>query len=411
MNLDILRQLAEDVFTPLEPKGIKSRLLKYVVERGEYLGVTGGRIWERRGDEYQLVEQLGYDESKIGSRFPADHSYITSILKNNHILYRRNDNGRDHSLEDDLNIGDFIAVPIGIDGKYIAAFDITDEYNKRRIQLSLLNVISIISRTALPEAERLSQIQHEKGQIERELELAYEIQTSILPSEMPQFQNYDVYGVSKPVKNRRIGVGGDYFSTKSGDVLELSIGDVAGKGPIAARHARDLHLAKLTAQKFDPDMSKLIEKLNSVFYETASLTEDGKYVTFFYSEIDSKGNIKYINAGHDNPLLLQDGNFTELDIGGIPLGVFPETSYDLGTQKINPDGVLVLYTDGITETMNKESDFFGEDRLKEVVYKNRHSTAKGITASILEATKKHRNRTQKTDDRTLLVLRSNGNNI
>jgi len=419
VNREVLKRLLLDVFTPLETEGINKRLLRYVTgEVGDYLGVTGGRIWERKDGYYQLVDQVGSNGNKLGFQIPDDHPYVKLIQDNEYILCRSGDECRDSQLEDDLGIGDFAAVPIGPDAKYLAAFDITIDTRKARVQRGFLDTVSAISTTALTEAERISTLQHEKGQTERELELAYRTQTGILPQSQPEIEGYDIYGVSKPIKSRKIGVGGDYYSVEqlyNGDV-EITIGDVAGKGVVAARLARDLHVAKRALRdvcisgscphKFEPNMVELMNRMNSVLYENAeSVNGTGKFMTFFYGSIDRDGGIKFVNAGHNRPLLLHDDNFEELSGGGPPLAVLPDFKYKGMQSRMHYGDFLVMFTDGITEAEDWDGNQFGDDRLKETVYANRFGTSEEMTGALLEAVKKHRRRAPKNDDRTLLTVK------
>jgi len=417
MNRELLNELLTVVFTPLETRGITDRLLKYVTgeDVGNYLGITGGRIWERREDSYKIVSQVGSNGNK-DSVLPADHHYLRLIQENGYILYRRGDDGRDHSLEDVHGVGDFIAVPIGPDAKYLAAFDIIDDRKKTRIQKSFLGMVSTISQTALQEAERLREIEHQRGEMQNELSHAYDMQTTILPTEIPEFEGYDIYAVSKPLKNPSVGgVGGDYYSISKmeEDLMELSIGDVAGKGLIAAEVASNLHIAKITAKRFNPSIDELLKQLNNVLCESIDLLklgvnipgESGRFMTYFYGQLQKDGRFNYVRAGHDRPILLRGDDITELPGGELPLGIIEDVKYTINVTNIDAGDVLTLYTDGIIDTVSREAERFGTDRLKEVIHRSKGASAKETVGNILEAVKKHRNGAHKVDDRTLVVLK------
>ncbi|MBU0530167.1 MAG: hypothetical protein KKC05_00675, partial [Nanoarchaeota archaeon] len=210
MRRNITRDLLVRVFTPLELPGITRRLLRYAIEDyGDDLGFTGGRIWERQGDVYRMTDQVGGNGDRLGYTFPADHPYIEQMKRDGLIMYKRGDEGWDSTLEDPMGVDGFTAVPIGRDEKYIAAFDTIGK--KRRIQKRILSDISIISQTALAEAERISQealveakkkgqLEHERGHLHSEVNIAYETQKSILPRSLPKFPGFGMYVVFKPLK-------------------------------------------------------------------------------------------------------------------------------------------------------------------------------------------------------------------
>ncbi len=403
---NMLEELLEEVFIPLDVTSIKRKLLEYPVRTlGDHLGITEGRLWKRCDDgSYELVKQTNGD-GLIGYKIPEDYNPIQTIIRDGYIFSRQGDEGRNEKIEGEIGVRDFVAVPIGKDVSYIVSFDTDGDPAKIRRQGRFLKTISALAYRVLSEAERIREIEVERGQIQAELELAYEIQNGILPPEQPKFHDYDIFGLSKPVKKK---VGGDHydFILLDDENLGFEIADAAGKGITAARYVRDLHIALRMGIKYGSKIDRIIQNLNSVIYENVNQADQhGRFVTLFYGELNKNGSINYVNAGHDRPLLLRNSDFIELDKGGLLLGVDPDAKYELGVASLNEGDILTLYTDGVTETPNRDFEFFGVDRLKEVIHNNREEPAKDISKSIFDAMKKHRSGHRKTDDRTLVIIK------
>jgi sigma-B regulation protein RsbU (phosphoserine phosphatase) len=131
------------------------------------------------------------------------------------------------------------------------------------------------------------------------------------------------------------------------------------------------------------------------------------FITFFYGELDLiQGEFRYVNAGHNAPLLLSaGGGIRELEGTGMALGMLPGSLYEEGRVVIAPGDVLVLYTDGISESRNVLGEDFGPTRMVETVRARREGTAKEIIAAVFSAVREFTAGADPLDDRTLLVVR------
>src|SRR5262249_30206550 len=125
------------------------------------------------------------------------------------------------------------------------------------------------------------------------------------------------------------------------------------------------------------------------------------------SELDPRSHqLTYINGGHNSPLLARaSGEVTRLDIGGFPVGITPFGDYRVGWVEIEPGVVIVIYSDGVTESLNKEDKECVEDGQIEVVQKNRGRGAAGIRDRIDEALTKFVGRASAVDDLTIVILK------
>jgi len=195
----------------------------------------------------------------------------------------------------------------------------------------------------------------ENQRIEQEIAVAAAIQQKILPVALPVIKGYDLAGINIPSKS----VGGDYY-----DCLPLPdgryalvIADVSGKGVAAALLVSSLH-AYLTAYLEGPfALAELAARLNRVLYRASP---DDKFITAFIAILSpDSGKIEYVNAGHNPAYVLNDRNsISELGLGGLPFGMFPDAAYQCDGFTMGRGERLLMYTDGIPEAQNEARELF-----------------------------------------------------
>lgn len=214
---------------------------------------------------------------------------------------------------------------------------------------------------------------------QRELEEARLIQRGLLPTSTPAVAGIDLSVTWLPAD----GVGGDCFDTMGfGDVLGVSIADIAGKGLPAALLMSNLQAA---VRAFAQEAVSPASINNSVNRLLCRNMASGRFATFCYARIEPEARrIVYSNAGHNPPLLIRPGGSVEqLSEGGMVLGVFPENQYEQAEVSLNPGDRLLFYTDGITEARNPEGEEYGEDRLAAVAVAARNTAAGPMKDAIL----------------------------
>jgi sigma-B regulation protein RsbU (phosphoserine phosphatase) len=135
--------------------------------------------------------------------------------------------------------------------------------------------------------------------------------------------------------------------------------------------------------------------------------DPGRFVTLFYAALDGRtGEVCYANAGHNYPFLFPAGKeATRLEVGGVALGCLKTASYTEGRLTLAPGDILLLYSDGITEAVDKDENLFGEEKLAEVVTANREAKAEHLIDKIVEAVRGHSGESAQTDDMTAVVVR------
>jgi serine phosphatase RsbU (regulator of sigma subunit) len=246
--------------------------------------------------------------------------------------------------------------------------------------------------------------QAENERVRKELETARRTQVALLPKEIPSIPGLDVWGVNLS----SLEVSGDYFdvvdSTTTGDLL-LVIADVCGKGLPAAIIMSNVHAAlhsSLGRDRLDP--ARIAEDLNRLLNAHIAA---GKFVTFFIGAVEKETRrFRYVSAGHEPPLLLRRGHETRLlDVGGLPLGLFPGSSYRIGEEELEDGDLLCLYTDGVTEASNLKGEFFERERLAETLHAVLDRGAREVVEEIVRCVERFSGQKRQDDDVTLVVLR------
>jgi sigma-B regulation protein RsbU (phosphoserine phosphatase) len=262
---------------------------------------------------------------------------------------------------------------------------------------SLLFAFGLMNLLVLLEvADRLS--------LKNDLEVARDIQQAMLPSGRYSAPGVETAGLSRPANT----VGGDFYDILPLDDgrLVVAVGDVAGKGsPAALLMALLLAMLRtLVDEKLEP--AELVTRLNVQVSRHAPGT---RFITLFYAVYDPRtGDLTYVNAGHTPPLLLRNtGACDRLEEGGIALGMFDHSIYTTGHATIEPDDLLGIYSDGITEAENPRGRPFDEAGLESVLKANRGQSVSAIGAAVVRAVEQHTAETRFADDLTILLLRRN----
>lgn len=266
--------------------------------------------------------------------------------------------------------------------------------------------IEALGNTAISalETERLFKEEVEKKKLEKELELALEIQKNLLPKEIPVLQNYQLTGISIPSSH----VGGDYFDfiKLDEDRLLIAIADVSGKGMPASLLMANVQAALRILAPLSLPLKEIILRINDIIYQN---TTPDKFVTFFGGILYTKtGIFHYINAGHNPPLLFRsNGEIIKLKEGGLILGFMAQPFEYLEAEiELSYKDVLIFFTDGVTEALDKEKNEYTEQKFIEFSKGICGKPASNILEDILEDVKKHSEGVNQSDDITCIVLKA-----
>jgi serine phosphatase RsbU (regulator of sigma subunit) len=296
-----------------------------------------------------------------------------------------------------------LAVPLGVGERIFGMIYADSPLATSRFSEDHLKVLTTLGSVAAIRVEntRLLQDHLEQEALNRELQLAREIQQRFQPSAPPAVAGYELQGISFPSYQ----IGGDYYDfILCSDRLVVALGDVSGKGTSAALLMSSLHAA-VHAQV--ASCRPITETVGAVNRYLADNTPANRFVTLFYAELDPlTGSLSFINAGHNPPIIAHDGGALEqLAAGGLPLGIVPDFDYREGRTQLRPGDVLVAYSDGVTESQNPAGEEFGTVRLQEVVARNLSRSAAGIRDQIEAALTSFAKGTPAGDDITLLIVK------
>jgi sigma-B regulation protein RsbU (phosphoserine phosphatase) len=299
-----------------------------------------------------------------------------------------------------------MCVPLRLKGRMIGVLSVFNkkgsgftESDQRLGTIIAAQSAQVIEHARLVEEEKALQV------MQRELEMAHEIQRNLLPKTVPDLPGYDLAAKTVPARN----VGGDYydFLPSGDDHLALVLGDVSGKSMPAALLMANVQATIRGQTLLNPAAGDCMTRSNRLLYDS---TDSDKFVTFFYAVLDpARHELRYSNAGHNPPMLLSKGGEPRLlETGGPVLGVVPSFTFEEATVTIDPGDLLLIYSDGFTEAMDRRFEEFGEDRLLEATRAAWDLPAAGIVESIFDAVNKHAGDAPQTDDMTLMVLRYSG---
>ena len=304
-----------------------------------------------------------------------------------------------------LGIRSVLAVPLSVNTNEVFGLVYADSpTNETTFSEEHLNILTTLASVASIRVEnaRLLEERFERERMERELELATEIQQSFQPSAPPLIDGFEFQGISFSCYE----IGGDYYdfiSRHDGKML-IALGDVSGKGTAAALLMSSLHAAihgQVAAQR------SLMEIVTSVNRYLSENTPTNRFVTLFVAELNpADGTFKYINAGHNPPLIGRvSGEVEQLDSGGFPLGIMPLAEYEIGETKLESGEALLIYSDGVSEGANLKGEEFGMERLTQVVKKYLSSSASGLRDKVESALSTFTQTAPAGDDITLVIVK------
>jgi phosphoserine phosphatase RsbU/P len=267
--------------------------------------------------------------------------------------------------------------------------------------LDLLACAALISGQTVE--NNLLHEEHLKAQLqEQELQLAADLQRTLLPSTVPDIAGYEIAHHYQPANE----LGGDYF-----DHFELpdgrfvvAIGDVAGKGTAAALLVASLFASVRAVLAFETQPAAAVERLNGT---VADVVATGRFITFFLAILDPNAHtLTMTSAGHVAPLLHRDGKILDPigDRFGCPLGIDTGLPFEQVTIDLQPDDTLLLITDGITEARNSSNTLFGTERVETALRESSESAESVITA-VLKSVSEFTDHDRQDDDTCLVALR------
>lgn len=372
---------------------VQTLINRLITEFRDELGIFGGRLYRRRGKDYLLEATFGKAaESPVGLTVHRGYIPVQLVLELGTLYMDREDPRLDPQLEELLGAREFVAIEVN-EGEYILAFDVAPGNDRDDVLFSLGILRHSINQKL--RQDRMVGVFNE----------ARKIQASILPKRVPEYGDFDLAGLSEPMKS----VGGDFYDyiPISPKILGVAIADVSGHGLPAALQVRDVYMGLRMGMARDYKIVRTVERLNKIIHHS---TLTSRFVSMFYGELEVSGNFIYVNAGHVWPFHLPaSGGVSFLREGGPVLGPLADASYERGFIHLQPGDLVVLYTDGITETLvrgeSSRPEEYGVDRLVALCRRLQDRPAQEIVDAILSDVKVLSGDRPVADDRTVVVIR------
>jgi serine phosphatase RsbU (regulator of sigma subunit) len=267
--------------------------------------------------------------------------------------------------------------------------------------LTLLTALANVAAIKLENARLLDEM-IEKKRMERELELARDIQQGLLPSKAPHVEGWDLVGSNTPCYT----IGGDYYDfIARPEGLAIALGDVSGKGAGAALMMMVLRATVHFASQREKTVVDIISQTNGVIYDNSP---QQFYATFFLTDVNTTtGKMRYVNAGHIPPILYKKASdsVVRLEEGGTVLGLFDIAPFTEGESELSSGDILVVFTDGISEAWGADEEEYGEERLAELVRDNASLSAAELETLIQKEVDTYTGGAPPTDDKTIIVVK------
>ena len=248
--------------------------------------------------------------------------------------------------------------------------------------------------------------------MKRDLEIAKDIQAWLLPGAPLQIPGYQIAYATRPANT----VAGDYYDVilrssrepsedRSEDRILFVVADVAGKSIPAAMLMATFQASLRTLSTSGVALSGLVAGVNR--YACSNSAGGNRFTTAFLAELDAAtGDLVYINAGHNVPILRKKSALVErLEVGGIPVGILADAPYQSGAARLEPGDWLVIFTDGVVEAVNAKDEEYGETELLRLVDRESGSAPAELLRSLLTELDRHVGNTPQHDDITCLLLK------
>lgn len=299
-----------------------------------------------------------------------------------------------------------VAIPVAHKNQTLA-FVMIGSAEKQRVNEVDTNFIEVLSNIILVaiENKKLARRQLRQEAFKKEMEIAKHVQQLLFPKELPKEIEVQVEASYLPHHT----VGGDYYDyiPLTEDVFLLCIADVSGKGVPAAILMSNFQASLRTLARKTMDLQEIVEELN---YQVLQSANGENFITFFVCLYDKRSrHLSYVNAGHNPPLLKENGKKTvELTTGSTILGMFdPLPALQVGNVENLSDFLLFSFTDGITETFNDQQEPFGNERLENLIDNTIYSNLSSLHQALLHELDAFKGQGGYDDDITLLSCKVN----
>ncbi|HWF91700.1 MAG TPA: SpoIIE family protein phosphatase [Terriglobales bacterium] len=390
LNLDeLLRHIAE----------LLSRLIDYQMFSILLLDAAGEKLQHRFSLRFQenihLKNDIALNQGVVGYAASQRQAVLVPDVKKDPRYIMTNPETRSE-----------LAAPLIYKDKVIGVLDL--EHTKRgfftedhqRTMTTLAAQIAI----ALENARLYEEIARQERRLERDMQMAHELQLRLLPPKNPKLANLEVAAKFVPAR----AIGGDLydFFSYSSSRMGIVIGDVSGKGAPAAIYAA---LVSGILRSHTPIEPSPAEMLSAVNYSLSERRIDGQFVSLIYALWDERqSTLQVSNSGLPRPIYCQGGKPEVIDATGLPLGLFDDATYDEFTFRLKPGDLFVFFSDGILDARNPAGELFGRERAEQVASRCWEMSAQEVVNSLFDAVEEHTAGEETFDDQTVVAIRVKG---
>ncbi len=418
----VLKQTAQAAREPGDAAANQSRVVQALIRAGQEL--AGHRSLE---ELFPLILDLALsaidaqrgviltgDGEELEVRASRGHEFAISTAVRDRVLREKcslviSDAQADDSFRKQQSIvmhrvRSMIAAPLQTGDRVIGLIYVDNGAILRPFVQEDLDLLTVMANVAAIRIEhaRLAEVEEQERKMTLELSQASEIQRSLLPRAVPVVAGWDLAGFNLPCRT----VGGDYydFTIRKDGQLSLVVGDVSGKGLPAALMMSSLQARVQMLVETQPEPAAALSILNRSLSERFPT---GKFITFFYALLSPEnGRLRYCNAGHNYPILLRaDGTVVELSGSDMVLGVVPHVPYTTREITLKPGDTLALYSDGVTEARNLQSEEFGEFGLSQFLEQSTGQSCLETIDSLVRHVRTWCGSASFTDDFTVVLLK------
>jgi phosphoserine phosphatase RsbU/P len=295
-----------------------------------------------------------------------------------------------------------LCAPLGYRGQTIGVIRVyaSEKREFTESETALLRSIGSQAAAAIIH-RRLHEEQASSEQAKRQLETASQVQRRMLPASAPSLDGVELGYVYDP----SLQLSGDFFDfidLPTGDV-GICIADVVGKGVPAALLMTAI---RSTLRAFAPTSDDVTRIVSQVNHHLCRDSRHSEFATLFYGILNVVNRtLTFCDAGHPPPVLLRGDEFTDLEAGGMAIGILLGESYESNTVQLQSGDTIAMVTDGVTEAMNFEGEEFGRERLLRAVWKYRNTDAQHLASQILWDVRRFAGLAEQSDDITIVTIK------
>ncbi|HEV8074410.1 MAG TPA: GAF domain-containing SpoIIE family protein phosphatase [Candidatus Acidoferrum sp.] len=407
-SIALLYEISHELTSILDREELLRRIAERVKKLVDY-HVFAVMLWNESTQMLESVFSQRY-ENALPSRFQMPlHQGITGTAAAERRTIRVVDvrlDPRYVSCGEEVEVRSELVVPLLLRDRLVGVLDLesTKPHAFSAEHERLLNILGSYIAVALENSRLFEDARENQARMMNDLETAREIQRQLLPSGAKEIPGLDLATAYVPARE----LGGDFYDLLPYGVGRLAIanGDVSGKGTAAALYGSlAIGILRELVHDNEASPSEMLEQLNS---RLLAARLDARFIAMQFAVYDAAlRELTIANAGGTLPLLIRNREVTEINVAGMPLGLLPEAEYEQVTLSLSPGDVVVFASDGIHESMNKEQEEYGVDRLMGLL-STVTSADPGykVAQRIIKATDEHTGPGRLPhDDRTLLVLR------